>query len=195
MSPRYRKSTETEERSVTTKYSVGWWTRHPDDGTPVANKLEYDDIRAARRAYADLSPSAEPTATRIDWSESTRTWIATDLIGRALSPEQAQGDRARGVEMLRAVLAHKRGIDSRGQKVPGEPLKLGELFENGPMGTRGHDHRNGAAGCPVCSRRIAEEDPAQCVVCDYLCEHGREPAHPFAGLVQGTLGDQIEERF
>lgn len=193
---RYRKSTETEVLNHEPKYRVSWWTRDAETGNPVWNFLEYDEIGAARRAFKDLPEASEPAAERLDWHESTRAWVATDLIGRGRTPDEARADRVRGIGMLRAVMAHKRGLDTRGMKRHGRPLDLGEMLKlDHGVETRGHDHHNGAENCPICSRRIAEENPSECVVCDYLCEHGREPVHPGAGLVQGELGEQLDERF
>lgn len=189
---KYTESPPTD--AITTKYRVSWWTKHPATGAPVFNHLEYDDIGAARRAFKDLPEAAEPSAERIDWSEPTRSWVAQDLVGRGRSPDESRADNARGIQMLRSVLAHKRGVDTRDSLKPAEPRELAEMLA-GVESTRGHDHRNGAAGCPVCARRVRQEAPDQCVVCDYLCQHGREPQHPFAGLVQGQLGEQLDERF
>jgi hypothetical protein len=179
------------------KYVVSWWTRHPETGVPVVNEVEYDDIRRARFAFKDLPEASEPSAVRVDWSESTRSWVRHDLVGLARTPEEARGDRRRGIEMLRAVSAHKRGLDSRGSKVPGEPLDVASMLALGQgIDPRGHDHSKGAENCPICARRWREDIESECAVCDYLCEHGRVPAHPFAQLVQGTLGEQLdEERF
>lgn len=194
MTPRKFKADE-PVISHATKYRVSWWTRHPETGDPVFNHLDYDDIGAARRSFKGLPESAEPAAFRVDWSEATRSWHATDLIGRGRTPEEARADRVRGLEMLRAVSAHHRGADTRGRKPMGEPLNLGALLAD-MTNVRGHDHRNGAEGCPVCTRAVSEAKfSSECPSCDYLADHGRQPQHPGAGLVQGTLGEQVDERF
>lgn len=178
-----------------TKYRVSWWTKNPETGSPVWNSLEYDDIGGARRAFKDLPADCEPSAERLEWHESTRSWVAHDLVGQGRSPAEARADNARGLAMLRSVLAHKRGIDTRGSVKPPAPFTLKELLGN-TADTRGHDHRQGAENCPVCSRSMREEqNTGDCTVCDYLCQHGREPHHPFAQLTQGSLGEQLEERF
>lgn len=179
---------------VTVEYVVSWWAQD-DRGYRFQNISQHPSIDSARRAYQLLEPDQEPTAVERRWNPSTRKWHVTDLVGRSVPRDQLATARRAGIAMVRAVLAHKRGADTRGNASSlGEVIDLstGETTKGDKLNTRGHDHRKGAAGCPVCSKAMAENDSAQCPVCDYLCEHKHTPVHPFASLT--TVPAQPDRR-
>jgi hypothetical protein len=184
---------ETDPESHLPRYEISWWELNPQDKLPVYRVEVFEEVGKARSYYKSLPKEAEPMAARVEWIESTRLWRHVDMISEARTPEQARAAAPAGIAMVRSVLAHKRGRDTRAElaaALAGAPMPS---LDGNVEKTRGHDHRNGAAGCPVCARSVAEESPAECVVCDYLCGHGREPLHPFAQLTQPTL--DVDERF
>lgn len=185
---------ETDPESHLPRYEVSWWELRPDTRAPMYRVEVFEDVGKARSFFKSLPKDAEPSAAKVEWSEATRLWRHVDLIGEARSPEEARAAAPAGIAMVRSVLAHKRGLDTRGALAAALAKGLPMPVLDGDVEkTRGHDHRNGSTGCPVCSRSVVEESPEECVVCDYLCGHGRTPAHPFAQLTQPSL--DLPERF
>lgn len=172
---------------VTIEYVVSWWERD-DHGNP-RQRIDptHRSIDSARRAYQQLPVDTEPSAVERTWNPSTRKWQVVDLVGRSTTGEQRADARRAGVAMVRAVLAHKRGHDTRGATSLGDIIDLstdGHTGRADNLNTRGHNHADGHETCPVCSRAILEDDPAECTVCDYLCDHGHTPVHPFGSLAK-----------
>lgn len=162
---------------TTLTYTITWWER--TNGYLVLHQDEHPTVAEARRAYLAVPSEKEPGAFEDRWDPSTREWKRTDLVDQSTLPEQIRDARRVGIGMLRSVVAHKRGVDSRGATLT-EAVGLGIENRQGGFNSRGHDHHKGAAACPVCSRAAIEDDPSECPVCDYLCEHGIEPHHPLA---------------
>jgi hypothetical protein len=174
---------------ITLNYVVTWWERDAS-GYPIQRRSDHRSADEARMAFRRIEPDQEPGAIESRWDPSTRKWHHADIVGRSVPREQLRTARAHGIAMVRAVLAHKRGIDTRGASTLGESIDLSLATDDGKtdkLNARGHNHFRGADNCPVCSRLVAEDDPAQCTVCDYLCEHGHEPVHPFASLQRARL--------
>lgn len=156
-------------------YRVTWWTLD-EQGALVMHYADHDGPATARVQFANAAAASEAGFVRLTYDEARARWDSHDLVEQERGREETRAVNVRGMQVVRAVIEHARGRDGRGSIVrsldatladddPAKPTKVVDVVP------------------------LVTDDPADCVVCDYLCGHGMTPLHP------RVPAPSVQERF
>lgn len=161
---------------VTLIYRVSWWQRDERDAL-VLHHQDHDEPQSARVQYMNCPADAEAGITRMTWDEQRARWSTQDLMEQERGREETREVNARGMAAVRALIEHARGRDGR----TGLVRSLDELLAD--------DNPAKPTVKVTDVQPLTTDDPAACIVCDYLCEHGLTPHHPVVPAAT------VQERF
>lgn len=166
-----------KDPEVTLIYQVTWWTR-AGDGTLHLHHDDHTEPASARVQFANCAHASDPVIARLEWDPDRRRWHWTDLAYDARAAGELVAANAKGIRVVRDVIAHARGVDGRGSLLK----SLDDTLESdGPV-----------KADP--SETLAPEDPAACVVCDYAMARGLASDHPAVPVVV-TEQRRLETQF
>lgn len=146
-------------------YRVTWWQIDEHDAL-VMHRSDHDGPATARVQFANTDSASEPGIVRLTWDDERARWEVLDMADQERSREETRAINARGFAVVRDIVRHARGRDGRGTLVRSLDDTLADDSPARP------------------SKPIADPEPlfnanpADCVVCDYLCKHAMTPHHP-----------------
>lgn len=161
-------STKPKDPDVTELWQVSWWDRLPS-GVLELRHDDHDTPGAARMQYMNQDAAAEPVLAKLSWDSETRHWHRTNLAYDDRSPGQCAEANRKGIAVIRSVIRHRRGIDSRGTILN----RLDDALA---------DDNPAVPTVKAEPAALVTEEPSMCIVCDYAMEHGLECVHTVVPL-------------
>ena len=173
---RFTRPAEEAAEAHKDKWVVTWWQTRA--GVLELASSDHEHPGTARIEYTNKDSGSDPGIWHWSYDTERDRWNVISAIESEMAPIDQANLNRKGAAVVRGILRHRSGSDSRGMATRSLDATLADDNPATPRPSKVTD-----------PEPLTTEDPATCVVCDYLCEHGMAPHHPH------TPAAAIQERF